>query len=456
MTVVRSRFYAHWLCSLVALSALAYGGVAELPFQFFAVLTFVTGTVAFVLMPRAAETKTLWLLFIIASTLAAAAYTQSLDMSTFLTFGAAFESFESIRQKTISVSPGATDTAILRLLAPIAIFFLFRAVSTDDDRALGLLRLLGAWGGAIVVGALIQFFVDPDHIVLADKLHYKESLTGPFVNRNNAAAYIGLILQILLALMLYGRRAAPKGKPISRWMTPALFAIAVFALLLTKSRAGIAAAILGCLLMAALLRAYSSGGPTRQKQRTAIPSLLMGGIIISCIGLFGQGTIIRLTTENLADSRMCTYDSVLSGIVADANFWVGTGFGAFRSAFPPYRSADCGINGIWDRAHNSFLEGTFGLGAIFLIALMCGTWILCRAYLGGMNLRRRFRPFAALGLSATIALLVHSLVDFPLQIPGVNNLFAAVAGIAYGISCQDKRNIREHEFFGNGTFKQLI
>lgn len=455
MTVVRSRFYAHWLGFLVALSALAYGGVAELQFQFIAVLTFVTGAVAFVLMPRAAETKTLWLLFIIACALAAAAYSQSLDISTFMTFGAAFESFESIRQKTISVSPGATDIAILRLLVPIVIFFLFRAVSTGDDRALRLLRLLGAWGGAIVVGALIQFFVDPDHIVLADKLHYKESLTGPFVNRNNAAAYIGLILQVLLALMLYGQRAAPKGKPTWRWMTPALFAIGIFALLLTKSRAGIAATILGCLLMAVLLRAYSSGGPAREEQRTVTPSFLMGGFILSCIVLFGQGAIIRLTTEKLADSRVCTYESVLSGIRAGTNFWVGTGFGAFRSAFPPYRSADCGINGIWDRAHNTFLEGTFGLGAIFLVALAGGMWILCRTYLGGMKLRRRFRPFAALGISATFTLLAHSLVDFPLQIPGVNNLFAAVAGIAFGISCQDKGNIRMHGISDNTTFKRF-
>ncbi|MBY3383149.1 endo-1,4-beta-xylanase (exopolysaccharide export) [Rhizobium laguerreae] len=455
MTVVRSRFYAHWLCSLVALSALAYGGVAELPFQFIALLTFATGTIAFIAMPRAAETKALWLLFIITCTLAAAAYSQSLDISTFATFGATSESFESIQQKAISVSPGATDIAILRLLAPIAIFFLFRAAVSGDDSALRLLRLLGAWGAAIVVAALIQFFVDPDHIVLADKLHYKESLTGPFVNRNSAAAYIGLILQILLAFMLYGQRVAPKGRPISRWITPTLFALGVFALLLTKSRAGIGAAIFGCLLMAALLRAYSSAGPTRQKQRMLTPSLRMGGFILLCIVLFGQGAIIRLTTEKLADSRVCTYNSILSGIMADANFWVGTGFGAFRSAFPPYRSADCGINGIWDRAHNSFLEGTFGLGAIFLVALMCGMWILCHAYLGGMKLRRRFRPFAALGISATVALLAHSLVDFPLQIPGVNNLFAAVAGIAFAISSQDKRNIGLHEISGNTTFKQL-
>nr|WP_246713399.1 O-antigen ligase family protein [Rhizobium sp. BK619] len=238
-------------------------------------------------------------------------------------------------------------------------------------------------------------------------------------------------------------------------MTPALFAIGIFALLLTKSRAGIAATILGCLLMAVLLRAYSSGGPAREEQRTVTPSFLMGGFILSCIVLFGQGAIIRLTTEKLADSRVCTYESVLSGIRAGTNFWVGTGFGAFRSAFPPYRSADCGINGIWDRAHNTFLEGTFGLGAIFLVALAGGMWILCRTYLGGMKLRRRFRPFAALGISATFTLLAHSLVDFPLQIPGVNNLFAAVAGIAFGISCQDKGNIRMHGISDNTTFKRF-
>ncbi|ANL76401.1 hypothetical protein AMC83_PE00994 (plasmid) [Rhizobium phaseoli] len=450
MKVVSSRIFAHWLCFLVALSALAYGGVAELPFLFLAFLTFSTSTAAFFIMPRGAETRTLWLLFIITCTLAAAAYSQSLDISTFATLGSPSESFEGIRQKWISVSPGATDLAILRLLLPVAIFFLFcAAASTGDDSALRLLRVLGSWGAAIVIASLIQYFVDPHHVVLEDKLHYKESLTGPFVNRNNAAAYLGLVLQILLARMLYGQRVDPSGRSISIWVTPALFALGAFALLLTKSRAGIAAAIFGCLLMTTLLRAYSSGRRARQTRGVLHPSLVTASVIFLSVVLFGQGAIVRLTTEKFGDSRLCTYKSVLTGIMADANFWVGTGFGAFRSAFPEYRSADCGINGVWDRAHNSFLEGTFGLGAIFLVALVGVVWILCRTYVRGLKFRRRFRPFAALGLSTMFALLAHSLVDFPLQIPGINNLFAAVAGIAFGISCRNKGNIGSGAILGH-------
>ncbi len=440
---------------MVSLSALAYGGVAELPFSFIAFLTFATGTLAFVVIPNAIDRKALWLLFATACVVVAVAYLQTLEIWTPTIFDPLSHGFEDIQQKSISVSPGATEVAVLRLTLPVATFFLFQAASADDDNALHLLRLLGAWSAAIVIAAILQFLGDPDHILVADKIFYKDSLTGPFINRNSAAAYVGLALQIQLALMFHDRRSPRHPKSVLRWMRPAFFALGTLALLLTRSRAGISAAVIGCLLLVALMRVFSSDTPVKSKRHIVASTLTVGGAACLCFVLFGQGAIVRLTTEKLMDGRLCTYNSIYSGIATGLNGWIGTGFGAFRAAFPPYRSADCGINGVWDRAHNFFLEGTFGLGLVFVLALCGGLWILFGTYFSGIRVRRRYRSFPALGVSATVSLLAHSLVDFPLQIPGVNNLLAALTGIAFSVAWRSKGEIKLRKHSGNTTFKQL-
>ncbi len=147
-------------------------------------------------------------------------------------------------------------------------------------------------------------------------------------------------------------------------------------------------------------------------------------IVLGVALVFAERAAFRAAVQGTEDGRFC----VLPGIMAliRANWPVGTGFGTFRDAFSAYRDGSCGLFGIWDRAHSVYLEALAGLGAAGAAAIAIGVVGLIVIFAIGVKNRRSLRvaPFAGLGI--TMLLLIHSAVDFSLQIPGLSVWAAAL------------------------------
>ena len=117
-----------------------------------------------------------------------------------------------------------------------------------------------------------------------------------------------------------------------------------------------------------------------------------------------------------------------SGILRDYPA-VGTGLGTFPVAFRRYQTSLLELQ--VDHAHNDYLEvatDTGIAGAVLLFVPIL--WLLVRmilAYAGARNPYRRSVLLACIGSIA--ALLIHSSMDFNLQIPANALLFAVVLGI---------------------------
>ena len=113
--------------------------------------------------------------------------------------------------------------------------------------------------------------------------------------------------------------------------------------------------------------------------------------------------------------------------------------GTFPWSFPPYRSPNISIRGVWDIAHSTPLElaSEVGLPLAGLIALgwLIMFCMLARGILG--RHRDVVIPLAAAG-AAGLSLL-HSLLDFTLQIPGYSLPFFALfgAGLAQSFRSPD-------------------
>jgi O-antigen ligase len=137
--------------------------------------------------------------------------------------------------------------------------------------------------------------------------------------------------------------------------------------------------------------------------------------------LFAGRSVYRMQEQGSEDTRWCSFSSTIAAI--KDNWIFGTGFGAFQDVFPVYRDSDCaGIFGVWDRAHNFFLEGWLGLGLPFLVALAIGYLVLIAAFIRGVKVRHKFRFIPVMGLSALVLASLHSVVDFSLQIPGLASI----------------------------------
>jgi hypothetical protein len=75
-------------------------------------------------------------------------------------------------------------------------------------------------------------------------------------------------------------------------------------------------------------------------------------------------------------------------------------------------------------------------------ALLVGFVIvyLLHIFVVGYRTRRRFRVVPLIGAGMLLLVTLHSLVDFPLQIPGVAAYFAAAIGAAVCISLGRRRS----------------
>jgi O-antigen ligase len=324
-----------------------------------------------------------------------------------------------------NLSPGASVIATVRIAALVLLGLLtFHLLSERNGRrSFGIRLLLIAIAHAVYGLVTLR---SPELALIANPF-YPDSLTAGFVNRNSAAAFLGFGLCLAVAGLL--SEPDRGGSRVDLTQRRALFALAALllatALLLTRSRMGVVAT--GCGLgLIALLALRGSGGAGVRMIAWGVLGLLPAGLL-----LFVYHAIDRV--ERLregAGERLGLYREVLE-MIRNAPL-LGAGPGNFEIGFRPWsgRLTDPGLR--WEDAHNTLLEAWAENGVIFgsvpaLVLLL----ILSRLIRLATGPGDRFLPLAASG--AVLLGLLHSLVDFPLEIHG-NLLFLSllIAGALAG------------------------
>lgn len=343
----------------------------------------------------------------------------------------------------ISVNPADTRDALFYVLLPM-FAFLGALVLFDDDRAaLFLLRALAAIGAAVAAVGVLQFELTPERLLLYEKRYYLDSVTGVFVNRNTAATFFGCTILVLAGLLslVYDGRGEEQPATLQRRLVllGAGLAAVVLALFMTKSRAGaaatVAALVTGVLLHAGFKLFRRDGdGRSQAAPRWKLALQAAGGVAaIGLVSLLLSGKVgFRMAAQGLDDGRFC----VLPGIVAAAreNLPSGTGFGTFREVFPAYRDAACGLYGLWDRAHNGYLELAIGIGWMALPAILVPLGVLTAVFAAGLSRRRRYRVVPIVGACVLLLVALHATIDFSLQIPGMAVFAAAILAACATVS----------------------
>lgn len=312
-------------------------------------------------------------------------------------------------------------------------------LAADPREARQMIQIL-AWAGFVyaLYGMLAQLG-DPEVLLFRRKEAYLGAATGTFVNRNTAATFWGSSAILFLVPLLRvthrkDRTHAPRSNRLAdligyRLTSPAALAIGLavctVATAMTGSRAGLLLTIFAFLLAGALylaplrLEGLRRWGILAAATAAAIALLqLVGGLVFGRIGAYGL----------IDEGRLAAYGSTIAMIREHPLF--GIGLGNFEAGFPAYRPSGLGSQGIWDRAHSTPLELAVELGipAATLIAVTCLLYLYC-LFRGSLR-RRRDRYIPIVGASVAVLGLLHSCIDFSLQIPGFGIFFAAVTGCA--------------------------
>lgn len=361
----------------------------------------------------------------------------------------------------ISIAPADDWASLLRIAAPFGIFFCGLLLFQSDGRATAALSAIALAGGIMALLSIGQFVLAPDSLLFGRKLYYLDSLTGPFVNRNTAATFFGLLLLLQAGMLRRRLDAIDLGRVRTRWqqrrpmpldmrasilwaaLYSVLLLLCLVALVLTKSRAGVASAFVALTFMIVLVATRPSSGFTlsrghvSKKGRKVFVWTIVGlAIPLAFVALSGR-VLWRAEVQGADDGRFCVMPAIWSA--ARDHFPWGTGLSSFAELFPMYRSASCGIWGVWDKAHNVYLEGLIGLGLAFVIVTFVFLVWLIKTFIAGLRSRRRFRFGAEVGAAALLLIVLHSGFDFSLQISGLAVFFAAMLAPVVTLSLRQRR-----------------
>jgi O-antigen ligase len=332
----------------------------------------------------------------------------------------------------LTLDAAGTREAVLKLSACAVLFFLalqlLAAAGTRRWRRAGL--AIAAYAFALALFAIIQFFASPGALYGLVQPRWGGYIFGPYVNHNNYAGLMEMLIALAGGLGFSLRRGHPA-------KTFVLFAVLIclVSVLLSGSRGGVIALGAEFALFTAALLAARPGA--QERRRTVAAGLAMALLAGASFFWLDPGRVWN-RWQQLAEARELTADD-RARMSADAlsmarkhAAW-GVGLGAFASAYPAYQTVV--TDQIIDYAHNDYAqflgEGGAAAGVLLLISLPAFFWLAFR------RLRRRLKePGGWLQLGAAVGvcgLLVHSLVDFNLHIPANAAWFTFCAAWAVAV-----------------------
>jgi O-antigen ligase len=323
-------------------------------------------------------------------------------------------------------------------LADMLVLICSFIVCTNRHRARQLLKVM-AWSGlAYAVYGIAAFLFDPTRILWREKQAYLDVLTSTFVNRNTAAVYLGSCAIIWLLLLGEDvRRRLPGGQiPLRKMFRQIAFEpsraivlgcsmlfVCVAAMFMTGSRAGVGLSLM--MLVLAFVMFFYRDLPRRGGMLAV--AAVGGALALVLLQVMGAGVSARFQLQGLADEgRLETYRSTLRMIVDHP--WFGTGLGTFASSFPAYRSAHASLWGVWDLAHSTPLELAADMGLPLAVIVMAGWCVVLATLIRGIQVRHRDAILPMAALAVAVLALLHSMIDFSLQIPGYALVVFAIVG----------------------------
>jgi O-antigen ligase len=283
------------------------------------------------------------------------------------------------------------------------------AASAEDRHS--LLRILLYFGFGVSVLAIIQYFTSEGKVFWLFPSGYPDAL-GPFVYRNNYAAFVELLLPVAIVGALRDRR---------RVMLYTVMAAVLYAsVIASASRAG---SILVTLEIPIVLLLALRGGliSARSLGTTAAKIGLLAAVFVAVVGWrvlwerFDQQDPFVHRREMLQSALAMARDRPLAGF----------GLGTFEEVYPAYATFDLGV--IVNHAHNDWAEWLAEGGVPFLVLLgSVGIWAIMPAV----------RSLWGIGL---ISVFLHAMVDYPLQRLGL----AAWIFVFLGVLAAEERDRRE-------------
>ena len=264
--------------------------------------------------------------------------------------------------------------------------------------------------------------------------------SGTFANRNHYAAYLTLCLSVGIGVLIASLSGEPNrswkqfARSLMHWIiTPKMalrlgLVIMVIALVLTRSRMGNSSFFIS-LLLTGLIGLLLAKRATRSMVILLVSLVAIDVFIVGTY--FGTRRVVDRIVQTTAESE--DRDEVAAYTL---DMWkdypvFGSGLGSFPVVIPRYSGDGTAV--AYTHAHNDYLEfgaeaGAIGLSLLGLMVLLSFAAALRAQYLRRDPLMRGLSFAAMMGI---LALMIHSAVDFNLQIPANALAFMLLLALAW-------------------------
>jgi hypothetical protein len=303
-----------------------------------------------------------------------------------------------------SAYPFETGKAVLSWAACASIFLVAREVSSHTPERNRLLRSVLWFGAVVSLLTVAQYFTSEGRVFWLFPTD-QERVLGPFLYKNQCAAFLELVFPLAVYQSLVDRR-----QPL---LYVAMAAAMFGALIAAVSRAGVV--IIASELITILLFARVRGLiPAGKMWKTTVWAAGLSVVLAAVVGWqvtlqkFREPEPYRVRRELLFSSLAMTA----------AHPWLGFGLGTWPTVYPAYARFDNGLAA--NHAHNDWAEWAAEGGLPFATLLaMLAIW----------SIRPATDSLWGIGVPAVFA---HSLVDYPLREPALAALLFLMLGALAG------------------------
>ena len=321
------------------------------------------------------------------------------------------------RSLPLSLTPYASIAGLLCLIPPLALFCTIVRL-----RAYRPAWLAGALLGGTVLGVLLGALQvtspgrDSPWYLYAQTNHGLG--VGFFANANHMASLLLLAVPFTAATAVVARSRNIQRYSALLMILAGIAMVLLAGLALNGSLAGLSLA----------LPVIGGSGLLFLRKATAARVWLAVGVALSMFASLAAlasssigGTRIAQDASSSVQSRGEIFRTTGHAIADFMPF--GSGLGSFVNVYRLYESPDTVTNEYVVHAHNDYAELALELGVpgILLMVLFLATWLVAAR---AVWRRESWNPFAQAASIASAAVLVHSMVDFPLRTAAISASFA--------------------------------
>lgn len=320
----------------------------------------------------------------------------------------------------LSTDPRATVGVALKWVALAAVSALATEVIGDSETRTRCFGVILITGGMVAVAGAVQLISDTELILGVYQAELLPSSISPFVNKNHAAGYYGLIALVGLCFAYDYLRRSPLKATLG-------FGASVVAMLLAMahdSDGSNLAMLLGLSVLGGGLLFRSEVFHNKDK-RPGVRGMAVGGLLLLSVGAFFLPERFEVTQENThsvleegsAKARLHFIGAALEGSKDFA--FVGAGAGSVDRSLAPYLDWEYLGSSAVPTIENEPMEWVFTYGPVvavlFLIAM--GVWIVRLSPALKDPRGRRGKVYA---LALVVYLLVLSMFHFPFFTLGIS------------------------------------